>query len=112
MKRHSKKQAVRTDRSFTEIAVDVFNTLHNAIGNGVYVLALAMLVALGGGFNAMLGPSSDANDRFENIPDNISEACWAQRVRSGLRETTVDRYEREQMEQALKAADKCADENK
>lgn len=109
MKRHSRKQAVRrSNESFTERFGGFVLSITDWMGNAkwFYLSLLVALVILTGLLKSMNAPSN-AVAMEEHVPDGITYACWSKIVRRGYRETTVDKFEREEMERKLKIADTC-----
>lgn len=110
-KRKSRKQAVR--RSNESLLERLGGSLISCVrwigtSKGLYLIAVFGAVVALGVMKAMTPPSLAA-EMNEHVPDEISEPCWKKIVRQGMRETTVDRAAREEMEAALKIADKCKD---
>lgn len=112
-KRKSRKQATRRPNGsllerlggFVLSCVSWFGT-----SKGLYISMVAIVVVTLGIAKSLPAPSS-AKSVEEHVPDEITQPCWAMIVRRGMRETTVDRAAREEMEAALKDADKCTDKS-
>ena len=114
MSRQSKK--FRSGRNPSNGFVDAATHITEFLGpKWSIVLGLAFLVGFGGFVNHVANGSAEEADAAEqhavevisHRPDGVSEKCRKNLVRSYFAESSVERYEREQLEANVKSGNRC-----
>ena len=101
-------QAHKKGRTVIQRIIDLYRERVGLGFRGTAGLITVTFVIVLGVVNHVSGGADESiADQLSYIPDNISADCHAKLVRSYFRETTVDRYERQEMEEALKSGDNC-----
>ena len=103
-----RNQALLNSRSVPRRIVDLCNDVFSRLGiEWTAGLIAAIVVSLFALSIRLSDGEPTAAEELSNIPDHTSADCHAKLVRSYLRESSVDRYERLEMENALKSGDNC-----
>ena len=113
MKRQSKFRSGRNpSNGFVDAAVHV----SEAIGpKWTIVVLVALVVGFAGFVNHVANDTAEKADAAEqnavdvisHRPDGVSEKCHRNLVRSYFAESSVERYEREQLEANVKSGNRC-----
>lgn len=112
---HRRPQAVRRARysktTSHSAAVPVYGSRLGwpllLIGIGLFAVALAVASHLQGAATEAEAAERNAVEILSQRPDGLSEKCMKKLIRSYFAETTAERYERQQLETALKSGAAC-----